>query len=218
VRPASERAFSRTAAGQRIAFFGGTFDPPHRGHAAIARAAADAFALDRVLFAPVGRQPLKPGESSTPWRDRLAMTELLCREDSRFEATTIDAPLPNGQPNYTVDTLIHLLEQRPNDVIFGLSGADSFLTLRHWHQPDRLLELVGWIVVSRPGFPLHNLDSLHLSPAQRDRIHLIESVHEDISATSLRQRLSRGDSCTDQLSEPISAYIAEQHLYASSRT
>jgi len=201
----------------RVAFFGGTFDPPHRGHVAIARAAADHLALDRVLFAPVGSQPLKPGLRSSSYADRLAMVRLVCREDPRFEASTIDAPREDGRPNYTVDTLSRLITQLPDAKIFGLSGADSFLTLRQWHQPDRLLELAEWIVVSRPGFPLRSLDdpgsTLSLTDEQRRRIHLLETVHEDISASELRRRLSLGESTEHFISKEIAQYIAEHSLY-----
>lgn len=197
----------------RIALFGGTFDPPHRGHLAIARAAADAFHLDSVLFAPTGRQPLKPDQGSAPFADRLTMTTLACAEDRRFEASTIDAPRADGLPNYTVDTLAELQRATPNATIFNLVGADSFLGLPRWRQPRRLLKLAEWIVVSRPGFSLDDLESLGLDPQQRSRVHLLETVHEDVSATSLRERLRRGDACADLLSPAIATYIQAHSLY-----
>src|ERR1700754_832869 len=76
----------------RVALFGGSFDPPHHGHIAIATAAADVFDLEKVLFAPVGRQPLKPEGGAAPFADRLAMVELACRADERFAASDLDAP------------------------------------------------------------------------------------------------------------------------------
>jgi nicotinate-nucleotide adenylyltransferase len=174
----------------RIALFGGTFDPPHRGHIAIATAAADVFGLDRVLFAPTGQQPLKMGSAATPFPDRLAMVELACAAHPRFAASTIDAPHTDGKPNYTVDTLAVLREQLPAVKLYNLVGADSFLSLRHWREPERLLAQAEWIVVSRPGYPLEDLTGLHLTPDERSRVHLLESVYEDVSATELRQRLS----------------------------
>ncbi len=82
----------------RVALFGGSFDPPHHGHIAIAKAAADGLALDRVLFAPVGRQPLKEEGKPTPFADRMAMVELACRVDPRFEVSELDAPRHDGLP------------------------------------------------------------------------------------------------------------------------
>jgi nicotinate-nucleotide adenylyltransferase len=197
----------------RIALFGGTFDPPHHGHLAIARAAANAFQLDSVLFAPVGRQPLKIDGGSSSFADRLAMTRLACAEDKRFQASTIDTPRPDGLPNYTVDTLAELRQTMPGVELFNLVGADSFLNLPQWREPSRLLELVEWIVVSRPGFSLGDLSSFHLTPHQMTRVHLLQTVHEDISATDLRHRLQAGDSCVDLLSGEVSSYIQTHHLY-----
>lgn len=197
----------------RIALFGGTFDPPHRGHLAIATAAADAFHLDQVLFAPTGRQPLKPNGSPTPFGNRLAMVTLVCADDQRFHPSTIDAPRPDGLPNYTAGTLAELQQSTPDAALFNLVGADSFLSLPDWRDPGRLLALAEWIVVSRPGFSLEDLSPLHLTPQQRARVHLLETVHEDISATRLRERLHTGDPCTDLLPAEVSSYIQAHHLY-----
>ncbi len=203
----------------RIALFGGSFDPPHRGHLAVARAAADAFHLDAVLFAPAGRQPLKLDAAPSSFADRLAMTALACAEDDeRFQASAIDAPRPDGLPNYTVDTLAELRRTMPGAALFNLVGADSFLDLPRWREPNRLLELAEWIVVSRPGFSLPDLASdglapLHLTPLQQARVHLLNTVSEEVSATTLRQRLQAGDPCTDLLPAAVSTYIREHRLY-----
>lgn len=197
----------------RVALFGGTFDPPHRGHLAAAAGAADAFQLDSVLFAPVGRQPLKPDAHSTPFADRMAMTTLACAADPRFAPSSLDAPRADGQPNYTVDTLAALRHEYPEAVLFNLVGADSFLDLRRWREPARLLELAEWIVVSRPGFSLDHLSTLGLTAQQQARVHLLESVHQPISATQLRDCLRRGDSCTALIPPAVADYIRARHLY-----
>jgi len=82
------------AAGRRVAFFGGSFDPPHFGHLAVARAARAALELDAVLFAPVGVQPLKPSGSTASFEDRVAMTRLAIAGEERFEVSLADAPRP----------------------------------------------------------------------------------------------------------------------------
>jgi nicotinate-nucleotide adenylyltransferase len=197
----------------RVALFGGSFDPPHHGHIAIATAAADVFDLDSVLFAPAGRQPLKPDGVPAAFADRLAMVELACRADPRFVVSDLDAPRGDGNPNYTVETLATLHETMPDVRLFNLVGADSFLSLPRWREPDRLLELAEWIVVSRPGFPLANLSALGLTPRERGRVHLLQSVHEDVAATNLRERLEAGDQCADVLDPAVSAYIQAHHLY-----
>jgi nicotinate-nucleotide adenylyltransferase len=200
----------------RVALFGGTFDPPHRGHLSAATAAAQAFQLDAILFAPVGVQPLKEGSTATPYADRLAMVELVCATDPRFRASTIDAPRPDLSPNYTVDTLATLQRQMPGATLFSIVGADSFLSLPQWRLPHRLLELAEWIVISRPGSPLDNLSALQLSPQEVARAHRIDTVHEDVSATELRRRLAAGEDCTALLTPAVAAYIRRHGLYRSS--
>ena len=197
----------------RVALFGGSFDPPHRGHMALARAAAESFALDLVLFAPAGRQPLKKASTGASYPQRLAMVALACAENPLFAVSELDAPHPDGGPNYTVDTLIRLQSLFPDAQRFNLAGADSFLTLGRWREPLRMLELAKWIVVSRPGFPLIEPEGLLLNEHQRSRIHLLDSVHEDVAATGLRERLHTGDPCTDLLPPLVSGYIKQQALY-----
>ena len=234
----------------RVAFFGGTFDPIHRGHLAVASAAADAFALDHVVFVPTGRQPLKTEGTVASFDDRLAMVALACVPDKvkqgkplipgahgpkledhraeskplfpgiasidpRFVVSSLDAPKPDGTPNYTVDTLAELSRATPQADLFAIAGADSFLTVRKWRSPDRLLALADWIVVSRPEFPLTEaqLAPLGLSPTQRARVHLLATVHEDVSATELRRRLQAGVPCPGLLPPAVAAYIDAHHLY-----
>jgi nicotinate-nucleotide adenylyltransferase len=198
----------------RVALFGGTFDPPHRGHIGIASAAADAFRLDKVLFAPAGRQPLKTEAAPAAYADRLAMVRLVCAEDARFFVSEIDAPRSDGAPNYTVDTLAELRRSMPDAEIFSLIGADSLLGLPHWREPERLLELAEWIVASRPGFPLKDLSELGFTSWQQSRIHLLETVHYDVAATDLRGRLKEGDFCAEKLSPAVVNYIAEHRVYS----
>lgn len=208
----------------RIAFFGGTFDPIHRGHLAVASAAANAFALDQVIFIPTGRQPLKTEGTAASFNDRMAMTALALTDPAtrnlqpatcNFLVSTLDAPKPDGTPNYTVDTLVAMSRATPQADLFAIAGADSFLTVRTWRSPDQLLSLANWIVVSRPEFPLaeSQLAPLDLSPAQRAHVHLLATVHEDVSATELRRRLSAGDPCPGLLPAAVAAYIQAHHLY-----
>jgi nicotinate-nucleotide adenylyltransferase len=198
----------------RIALFGGTFDPPHLGHIAIAKAAADRFSLNRVLFAPTGLQPLKH-EPATAFATRMELVATACLSDPRFVPSDIDAPRPDGSPNYTVDTLAALAALHPKDELFNLVGADSFLNLRNWREPDRLLELAEWIVVSRPGYALaeDDLAPLTLTDWQRDRVRFLGGIEQDISATELRVRLYKGDFSQDLLPERVVEYIQSHRLY-----
>lgn len=201
---------------RRVALFGGSFDPPHRGHVAVARAAAEAFALDSVVFMPTGLQPLKPGGATASFADRIAMVSLVCASYPRFTVSDLDAPRGDGRPNYTVDTLeamrASVLEAR-SWRMFAIAGADSFLELPRWYRSQRLLELAEWIVVSRPGFSLEELYRLHLSEEMMARVHLLGTVQERVSATGLRGRLARGEDCSDSIPEAVLEYVRAHHLY-----
>jgi nicotinate-nucleotide adenylyltransferase len=161
--------------GRRIAFFGGSFDPPHLGHLAVARAARDAFHLDTVLFAPVGAQPLKPEGSAANFDDRLAMTRLAIAGEPGFAVSLVDGPKSSGKgetlPNYTIDTLNSLrAEFEPDCILYCLMGADSFFGLRQWHRAAEIPYAAALIVASRPGQSLAGLQSalppgLALEPA-----------------------------------------------------
>jgi nicotinate-nucleotide adenylyltransferase len=148
--------------GRRVAFFGGSFDPPHEGHLAVARAARAGLALDTVLFAPVGAQPLKPQGSTAGFEDRVAMTRLAIADEPGCVVSLADAPRPSAVPNYTLDTLVHLrAELAPSGELFCLMGADSFLGLRRWHRASEIPFVAPLVVASRPGQPLNSLkDSL----------------------------------------------------------
>ncbi|HXR38718.1 MAG TPA: nicotinate (nicotinamide) nucleotide adenylyltransferase [Terracidiphilus sp.] len=144
--------------GKRIAFFGGSFDPPHLGHLAVARAARAALALDTVLFAPVGAQPLKPEGPTASFDDRVAMTRLAIAGEPGLSVSLVDAPKPTATPNYTVDTLLRLRAELPADgVLYCLMGADSFLGLRRWHSAAQIPFVAPLVVASRPGQPLDDL-------------------------------------------------------------
>lgn len=146
----------------RVAFFGGSFDPPHQGHLAVARAARAAFALDLVLFAPVGMQPLKPEGPTASFKDRLAMTHLAIAGEAGFEVSLADAPRPaaggGARPNYTMETLENLRATlAPGARLFCLMGADSFFGLSQWRRAAEIPFLASLIVASRPGQPLEGL-------------------------------------------------------------
>lgn len=149
-------------AGARIAYFGGSFDPPHLGHLAVARAARAALRLDVVLFAPVGAQPLKTQGSTASFEDRVEMTRLAIEGETGMSISLADAPIsagaPNYSPNYSADTLARLrAELPPGCTLYCLMGADSFLTLRRWHRAAEIPFIAPLIVASRPGQRLDDL-------------------------------------------------------------
>jgi len=199
----------------RLGYFGGSFDPPHLGHLALARAAADAFALDCVLFVPTASQPLKPAGAVAGYSDRLAMVELLCTQqprDLRFTASDLEAPLGPPAARYTIDTLTRLRDEEPEAELFVLVGTDAFRDLPRWRSPAELLHIAEWIVVARPSLSPPELPPL--SPAERARVHLLTGFDHPGSATAIRAALARGEDCAKVLPPDILAYIRSHHLYA----
>jgi nicotinate-nucleotide adenylyltransferase len=225
----------------RIAFFGGTFDPPHYGHLAIARAAADCLRLDKVLFAPVGKQPLKQDSSVASFEDRVAMVRLAIGEDTRFEVSTLDAPRPDGHPNYTIDTILTLKASLPQqDQLFCLIGADSFLSVSHWYRAAELLLTCDFIVAGRPGAErldvvLQNArqtlpQGVRISSSHHHQTGLLEfgltkdsgqhstlfylpDLHEEVSATAVRSSFAERSLSNDALPQQVAEYIRAHHLY-----
>jgi nicotinate-nucleotide adenylyltransferase len=234
---------TQPAAGDlRVAFFGGSFDPPHRGHLAVARAARAALGLDTVLFAPVGAQPLKPLGSTASFADRLAMTRLAVADEPGFAVSLVDAPAPGGAPNYTIDTLLGLRAMLPpGGALFCLMGADSFLALRHWHRGTEIPFAASLIVASRPGQRLGDLAAVLPAGLSIDAeaaapgavevqsytlrngagatapFYLLPGLHVEISASEIRRqvRAARGrlPAGHELLPDAVSDYIAAHKLY-----
>jgi nicotinate-nucleotide adenylyltransferase len=199
----------------RIGLFGGSFDPPHRAHLAVAEAVRDRFALDRVLLAPTAIQPLKHGAHAS-FADRLRMVELLCEGAKGIEASSVDGPLPENKPNYTVDSLRRLRDQLPSNAeIFIIVGADAFLNLQHWKDPATLLKEARWIVVSRSGFNLHQLKTLDLTAEQRSRIETLSDFENPVSATEIRERLREHEAVFALVPPKVLEYIRAHRLYGT---
>ncbi len=147
--------------GQRVAFFGGSFDPPHLGHLAVAHAALAGLPLDQVLFAPVGAQPLKPAGSTAGFDDRVEMTRLAIEDEPAFKLSLADAPKTGGKPNYTLETLLEVKSGLPQGCsLYCLMGADSFAGLQQWYRAAEIPFAAPLIVASRPGQPLHDLEMM----------------------------------------------------------
>jgi nicotinate-nucleotide adenylyltransferase len=145
---------------RRVAFFGGSFDPPHLGHLAVARAARAALELDTVLFAPVGAQPLKPDGPRASFEDRVAMVKLAIADEPGFAVSLADAPRLEGTPNYTLETLVELRKERQGCTLYCLMGADSLAGMQRWHRAAEIPFVAPLIVASRPGQPLDELKGL----------------------------------------------------------
>jgi nicotinate-nucleotide adenylyltransferase len=218
----------------RIAFFGGTFDPVHLGHLAVARAAAERFTLGRIYFAPADLPPHKLKRRLTDFQHRFAMLALATADDPRFVPSLLDSHI--GQPNYSIETIRRLKSTlKKGDKLYFLIGMDAFKEISTWHKPVELLGEVEFIVVSRPGHsladvgralpgPLRPTDlMLRVMRQQRSdgtiallgaTIHLLGEVHEKVSSTQIRAAAHKSDRALSRYVPPlVAAYIKKEGLY-----
>lgn len=193
-----------------VGILGGTFDPVHTGHLAIAREVALELGLELVYFIPVGQPPLKQGPV-TPATHRLEMLRLALVGDDGFHLSAIEVERPG--PSYTVDTLRELGCSEGREV-FLILGWDAVADLPRWHQPRELLTLSRIAAVPRPGTPEPDVDALEKAlPGLRERLRLLSGPVIDISASEIRHRVARGLPVRHLLPPAVEAYIREHGLY-----
>ena len=186
---------------RRIALFGGTFDPIHRGHLEIASRAREAMALDEVRFLPCRTSPHKIGVASAPAEDRLEMVRLATR--NLPWATVDDFDLINPPPSYSYLTAEEMTRRFPGARLFWIMGADQWRALPMWKHPDRLAELVEFIVFSRDGAP---------GPHLGWRMQQLPGTHP-ASATAIRRELAAGGSADLWLPPEVADFIRGRRLY-----
>jgi len=195
----------------RIAILGGTFDPIHIGHLAIAEDVRFALDIAQVLFVPAAQQPFKTNQHRASARDRLAMVHLAIADNPAFAAS--DLEVRRGGLSYTVETVAHIGAQWPGSELFFVLGADALPELSRWREVERLLQMCRFAVVKRPGFPI-NLDLLYMElPAAHNRIVVITGPALAISASEVRQRLRTGQPVRYHLPLAVWRYILEHGLY-----
>jgi nicotinate-nucleotide adenylyltransferase len=199
-----------------VGMLGGTFDPIHLGHLALARVALDQLGLGRILVVPAGIPPHKVGRPISDAEHRFAMVELALAGDPQLEASRIEIDRPG--PSYTADTAAAILAEResagdPINLTIILS-AESFAELPTWHDPQRLLDLARLAVAPRPGHPPPKPDWLaeHL-PHAADRVVMLDGPNLDVSASDIRARVAAGRPIDGLVPPAVAAYIEAHHLY-----
>jgi len=219
---------------QSLALFGGTFDPVHCGHLAAACAARDRLGLDAVHFVVAGRPPHKSRSPLSPYPHRCAMVALACAAQSRLSLSLAEAgpDFSGSATSYSIDLVRAHRKRLPRTAhLYFLIGADAFLDIGKWREPEALLDSCDFIVVSRPGFRLETLraalppgmlaaESRARRPAargtlplRRSTVHLLSSVHVDVSSTGIRSRVARGLSIRSLVPRSVEEYICKQALY-----
>jgi nicotinate-nucleotide adenylyltransferase len=181
----------------KIAIFGGTFNPIHKAHLEMARAAADVFGLDRVLFVPAGNPPHKGAD--TPYEHRFRMVQLACAADARFVASRLEE---GSEKSYSIHTIERV--KASGDQVFFIIGADAFEEITTWYRWRDVLNAVEFIVVSRPGHKI--------TVPEGARVHPIETVELPVSSSEIRRALAEGKA-SDLVPLEVRRYIRENDLY-----
>ena len=200
----------------RIGILGGTFDPPHIGHLWLATLAADALALDRVVFMPAPQPPHKRGQAISSITDRLLMTRLAISGNDAFELSTLE--VGRHGPSFTIDSVEELRRAYGDTQLYLLMASDTLAQIDSWREPDRLLSLIEWVVGPRPGSSLPDADRLRdRFGAAAQRIHLLEGPSLDVSATDIRRRVAAGRAIRYLVPEAVEELILEKGLYRRPR-
>lgn len=200
----------------RVGVLGGTFNPVHQGHLILAEQCREQGRLDQVLFIPAARPPHKQDLALVAYAQRLEMLALAISGHEAFRVDELERDRPG--PSFTVDTLTELHVRQPEAEFFLIIGSDTLNDLPLWHQPVRILELAGLLVVPRPGFPMLSADEVKRKLALPDHfvLRLLACTIPliDIASRDLRQRLAEGRSVRYMMPRAVEAYIRDKGLYA----
>ncbi len=225
-----------------IGLFGGSFDPIHRGHVALAQAAASRYSLRQVLFVAASVPPHKQKHPLTAFIHRYAMVALATQDERGFVPSLLEAPdfaTADHRANYSIDTVRRLKQTlKKSDRLFFLIGADAFRDIAKWHEAKALLAECDFIVASRPGYSLRDVaESLpqevrppaavtrpfHKQAAKGDLVlpgvalHLLEGVHQSVSATAIRAAAAQGKPLARWLDPRVADYVRKHGLYRAAK-
>jgi nicotinate-nucleotide adenylyltransferase len=225
-----------------IGLFGGTFDPVHRGHLALALEAMQLCKLHKIYFVPANVPPHKLRQPLASFSHRFAMLALATAAEKAFVPSLLEAPEEGStrnkeKPNYTIDTIRRLKESFKNsDRLFLLIGMDAFAEIGKWHQADALFRECEFIVAARPGYSLADVanalpEKLRpraevMKPFQKQKptgdlvlpgvtLHLMGDLHQPASATAIREAAAKGNALGRFLDPAVAEYIKKTGLYKS---
>jgi nicotinate-nucleotide adenylyltransferase len=217
----------------KIGIFGGTFNPIHLGHLRAAEEVRELMGLEKVLFIPSGSPPLKT-EGLAEALQRYKMTRLAVINNRFFEVLDIECAKPGK--SYTVDTLQELKQRFRGSHLHFILGTDAFLDLPNWYEPEQLVSLVDFIVISRPGTPFRDLlSSAYLDPEEKfptdlddgrvvsrrlrlpssKAVFLARVTPLAISSTDIRRRIREGLTIKYLLPEEVESFIISNRLYSA---
>jgi nicotinate-nucleotide adenylyltransferase len=222
---------------KRIAFYGGSFDPPHNGHLTIARALTEVFRLDEFVFIPAFHAPHKKEKKPTSAFHRFAMLAVATIDEPQIRVSKMELDVPERP--YTIETLTRLKAELTETEIFFVMGADSWADITTWREWEQVLTLVNIVVVTRPDYEIgfaHVTDEIRERivdlrkefPAntprreaqrseienQKSRIYITDAVQIDVSATEIRRKIKENKSgWRRDVPAAMAKYIEKYELY-----
>jgi nicotinate-nucleotide adenylyltransferase len=201
---------------RKIVLFGGTFDPIHLGHTAVAAAAGEHIGAEKVVFVPAKRSPLKAFSPEAGDEDRLAMIALAISGNGSFDLSDYELRKPG--PSYTLETVRHFQRQfGGNTLIYWLAGADSLEDLPHWYGVTELIDECNLAVMHRAGFKPPDFSQFQAAWGQQRveklQRNAVETPLIDVSSTEIRRRLNAGRDVSGMVCPKVLQYIREHGLY-----
>ena len=202
----------------RLGIFGGTFDPVHFGHLALAEECLATASLDEVWLVPAASPPHKGGKKLSRFDQRKEMLELAIAGNEKFKVEPMEADRPG--PSFTIDTLLEIQKRRPDDELFLIIGADSALEFSTWKDPAKIVSLATLIVRIRPGFvmPIEQefISQLHKQLGVLPKVIFVSGPpYLDVSSSLLKERVSNNRSIRYLLPRAVEVYIQQKKLYLS---
>jgi len=228
-----------------LALFGGTFDPIHRGHVVVARAAAAKFQLKQVWFVPADIPPHKVKTPITAYYHRYAMVSLALAGEKDFVPSLLEAPdldhdSHDRRPSYSIETVRRLKKDLgKSDRLYFLIGMDAFKDIATWYKPEDLLAECDFIIAARPGYSLADVASSLPEKLRPNAVvtklfrkekmagplvlpgatlHMLPETHENVSATQIRAAVDRGGALKRLVPDVVADYIHKEHLYRTRPT
>lgn len=195
----------------RIGLFGGTFDPPHKGHIALAKRVLSEFSLEKLIFIPAGNPPHKTDKKVTDKLHRFKMIEIATKNLPDFSVS--DFEINNEKPNYSYITIEHFKKLYCNDEIFFVIGADSYRDFPKWKNYPEILSICTFIVMNRNNDDLNRYYSEYRKLSLSHKALFSDDFSYDLSSTELRDKLLSGDDCCELLPDGVYDYIKKNNLY-----
>jgi nicotinate-nucleotide adenylyltransferase len=194
---------------KRYGIFGGTFNPPHIGHSILADDVREQLHLDKVIFIPSGKPPLKSEDEVASSKHRFNMAKIAFEKDEHFEVSDIEISNPR-EKSYTVNTLSKLRELYKENFVklYLILGIDNLISFPDWKEPDKLFALSEVVIINRPGFLVRNA-----KPEFSEKVKFLNVPNLDISSSMIRDYVAHKKSIKYLVLPEVEKYIKENKLY-----